>query len=90
MTSSTLYAAVDRIRTGREKILTVEDPVEYELAGVPQVPVHEKLGVTFATALRALLRQDPEIMLAGEIREVGMAVGCGACFRTACGRCSRG
>jgi type II secretory ATPase GspE/PulE/Tfp pilus assembly ATPase PilB-like protein len=67
--TTTLYAAVDKIRTGREKILTVEDPVEYELAGVPQVPVHEKLGVTFATALRALLRQDPDIMLVGEIRD---------------------
>ncbi len=50
------------IRTGTEKILTVEDPVEYELPGVPQVPVNEKVGVTFATALRALLRQDPDII----------------------------
>jgi general secretion pathway protein E len=47
----------------------VEDPVEYELAGVPQVPVNEKVGVTFATALRALLRQDPDVMLIGEIRD---------------------
>lgn len=67
--TTTLYAAVDRIRTGREKILTVEDPVEYELAGVPQVAVNERLGVTFATALRALLRQDPDVMLVGEIRD---------------------
>ena len=67
--TTTLYAAVDRIRTGREKIVTVEDPVEYELAGVPQVPVNEKVGLTFATALRALLRQDPDIMLVGEIRD---------------------
>jgi general secretion pathway protein E len=67
--TTTLYAAVDLIRTGREKILTVEDPVEYELPGVPQVPVHEKVGLTFATALRALLRQDPDIMLVGEIRD---------------------
>jgi len=67
--TTTLYAAVDRIRSGREKILTVEDPVEYELAGVPQVPVNEKVGVTFATALRALLRQDPDVMLVGEIRD---------------------
>jgi general secretion pathway protein E len=50
--TTTLYAAVERIRTGREKILTVEDPVEYELERVPQVPVHERVGVTFATALR--------------------------------------
>jgi type II secretory ATPase GspE/PulE/Tfp pilus assembly ATPase PilB-like protein len=57
------------VKTGREKILTVEDPVEYQLAGVPQVPVNEKAGVTFATALRALLRQDPDVMLVGEIRD---------------------
>ena len=57
------------IRTGREKILTVEDPVEYELPGVPQVPVNEKVGVTFAAALRSLLRQDPDIIMVGEIRD---------------------
>jgi general secretion pathway protein E len=67
--TTTLYAAVDRIRTGQEKIITVEDPVEYELPGVPQVPVNEKVGLTFASALRALLRQDPDIMLVGEIRD---------------------
>ena len=67
--TTTLYAAVEMIRTGREKILTVEDPVEYELPGVPQVPVNEKVGMTFAGALRALLRQDPDIILLGEIRD---------------------
>ncbi len=67
--TTTLYAAVDHIRSGREKILTVEDPVEYELPGVPQVPFREKVGVTFATALRALLRQDPDVLLVGEIRD---------------------
>lgn len=67
--TTTLYAAVDRIRTGREKIITVEDPVEYELPGVPQVPVNEKVGLTFANALRSMLRQDPDIMLVGEIRD---------------------
>jgi general secretion pathway protein E len=67
--TTSLYAAVDHVRTGREKILTVEDPVEYELEGVPQVPVNEKVGVTFATALRALLRQDPDILLVGEVRD---------------------
>ncbi len=67
--TTTLYAAIDRIRTGREKIVTVEDPVEYELAGVPQVPVNAKVGLTFASALRAILRQDPDIMLVGEIRD---------------------
>jgi general secretion pathway protein E len=67
--TTTLYAAVEMLRTGREKILTVEDPVEYELQGIPQVPVNERVGVTFATALRALLRQDPDVMLVGEIRD---------------------
>ncbi|MEX0856039.1 MAG: ATPase, T2SS/T4P/T4SS family [Gemmatimonadota bacterium] len=67
--TTTLYSAIDHIRTGREKIVTVEDPVEYELAGVPQVPVNEKVGLTFASALRALLRQDPDVMLVGEIRD---------------------
>lgn len=67
--TTSLYAAIEIIRTGREKILTVEDPVEYQLAGVPQVAVNEKVGVTFATALRALLRQDPDVMLVGEIRD---------------------
>ena len=71
--TTTLYAAVELIRTGREKILTVEDPVEYELAGVPQVPVNEKAGMTFAGALRALLRQDPDIILLGEIRDAETA-----------------
>jgi type II secretion system protein E len=67
--TTTLYAAVELIRTGREKIITVEDPVEYELDGVPQVPVNEKVGVTFASALRALLRQDPDVIYVGEIRD---------------------
>ena len=67
--TTTLYGAVEMIRTGREKILTVEDPVEYELPGVPQVPVNEKVGVTFAAALRSLLRQDPDVILVGEIRD---------------------
>ncbi len=71
--TTTLYGAIELLRTGREKILTVEDPVEYELPGVPQVPVNEKVGVTFAVALRSLLRQDPDIMLVGEIRDTETA-----------------
>ncbi len=67
--TTTLYAALDRVRTGREKILTVEDPVEYELPGVAQVPVNTRVGLTFARALRALLRQDPDVLLVGEIRD---------------------
>ncbi len=71
--TTTLYGAIELLRTGREKILTVEDPVEYELPGVPQVPVNEKVGVTFAAALRSLLRQDPDIILVGEIRDAETA-----------------
>jgi general secretion pathway protein E len=67
--TTTLYAGLEMIRTGKEKILTVEDPVEYQLNGVPQVPVNEKVGVTFASALRSLLRQDPDIIMVGEIRD---------------------
>lgn len=67
--TTTLYAVLDEIRTGREKILTVEDPVEYELDGVAQVPVNTKVGLTFARALRSLLRQDPDILMVGEIRD---------------------
>ena len=71
--TTTLYGAIELLRTGREKILTVEDPVEYELPGVPQVPVNEKVGVTFAAALRSILRQDPDIILVGEIRDAETA-----------------
>lgn len=67
--TTTLYSAVDRICTGRQKILTVEDPVEYELPGINQIPVNPKVGLTFASALRALVRQDPDVMLVGEIRD---------------------
>jgi len=71
--TTSLYAAIEKIRTGREKILTVEDPVEYELVGIPQMPVNEKVGVSFASALRAMLRQDPDVMLVGEIRDAATA-----------------
>jgi type II secretory ATPase GspE/PulE/Tfp pilus assembly ATPase PilB-like protein len=64
-----LYAALDRLRTGREKIVTVEDPVEYAVPGVAQVPVNRRAGVTFATALRSILRQDPDVLLVGEMRD---------------------
>jgi general secretion pathway protein E len=67
--TTTLYALLDRVRTGREKIVSVEDPVEYELPGVAQVPVHAKLGLTFARALRSILRQDPDVLLVGEMRD---------------------
>ncbi|HEX6745858.1 MAG TPA: GspE/PulE family protein [Longimicrobium sp.] len=67
--TTTLYALLERIRTGGEKIVSVEDPVEYELPGVAQVPVHARLGLTFARALRSILRQDPDVLLVGEMRD---------------------
>jgi general secretion pathway protein E len=67
--TTTLYALLDRIRTGREKIVSVEDPVEYELPGVAQVPVNTRVGLTFARALRSILRQDPDVLLVGEMRD---------------------
>jgi general secretion pathway protein E len=67
--TTTLYALLERIRTGREKIVSVEDPVEYELPGVAQIPVHPAAGRTFARALRSILRQDPDVLLIGEMRD---------------------
>ncbi|MFN2567817.1 MAG: GspE/PulE family protein [Gemmatimonadaceae bacterium] len=67
--TTTLYALLERIRTGREKIVSVEDPVEYELPSVTQVPVQAKGGLTFARALRSILRQDPDVLLVGEMRD---------------------
>lgn len=67
--TTTLYAALGLRDRSREKILTVEDPVEYHLAGVTQVPVHTKAGMTFAAALRSILRQDPDVLMVGEMRD---------------------
>jgi general secretion pathway protein E len=67
--TTTLYALTEKMRTGREKIVSVEDPVEYELPGVTQVPVQTKAGLTFARALRSILRQDPDVLLVGEMRD---------------------
>jgi general secretion pathway protein E len=67
--TTTLYAALQQRDTGAEKIITVEDPVEYELAGITQVPVHRHAGVTFAAALRSILRQDPDVIMLGEMRD---------------------
>lgn len=67
--TTALYALLDHLRTGGEKIIAVEDPVEYELAGVVQVPVNRKAGLTFPVALRSILRQDPDIVLVGEMRD---------------------
>lgn len=67
--TTTLYAALNEIRTGREKIITIEDPVEMQLPGVVQIPVNEKKGLTFARGLRSILRHDPDRVMVGEIRD---------------------
>jgi len=67
--STTLYSAIKEVMTVQDNLVTVEDPVEYELAGVNQVQVRPKRGVTFATALRSILRQDPDTIMIGEIRD---------------------
>ena len=67
--TTTLYGALNEINTGEEKIITIEDPVEYQLNGVVQVPVNEKKGLTFARGLRSILRHDPDKIMVGEIRD---------------------
>ena len=67
--TTTLYSAIREIATGQLNISTVEDPVEYEMAGITQIQVDPKRGVTFANSLRALLRQDPDVIFVGEIRD---------------------
>jgi general secretion pathway protein E len=71
--STTLYTALEAITDGTKKIITVEDPVEYDISGVNQVQVHPDIGYTFARALRSLLRQDPDIVMIGEIRDLETA-----------------
>ena len=71
--STTLYASLQEMNGGEVNICTVEDPIEYALNGVNQFQVNEKAGFTFATALRALLRQDPDILMVGEVRDVETA-----------------
>ncbi len=71
--STTLYACLNMINKPDRKIITVEDPVEYQLAGVNQVPVNAEVGMTFPAALRAMLRQAPNIIMVGEIRDVETA-----------------
>jgi len=67
--TTTLYAALCKLYDPRMKIITIEDPVEYELAGINQIPVNPKRGLTFATGLRHILRQDPDVIFVGEIRD---------------------
>ncbi|HEV8473139.1 MAG TPA: type II secretion system ATPase GspE [Methylomirabilota bacterium] len=71
--TTTLYAALDKINSSERKIITVEDPVEYQLKGVNQIAVKPKIGLTFATGLRHIVRQDPDVILVGEIRDLETA-----------------
>ena len=67
--TTSLYAAISEVNTGHDKIITIEDPVEYQLPGVLQIPVNEKKGLTFARGLRSILRHDPDKIMVGEIRD---------------------
>jgi type IV pilus assembly protein PilB len=67
--TTSLYAALSEIRNEEDKIVTIEDPVEYQLAGITQIPVNEKKGLTFARGLRSILRHDPDKVMVGEIRD---------------------
>jgi general secretion pathway protein E len=71
--TTTLYAAITEINNGQDKIVTIEDPVEYQLAGVLQIPVNEKKGLTFSRGLRSILRHDPDKIMVGEIRDTDTA-----------------
>jgi type II secretory ATPase GspE/PulE/Tfp pilus assembly ATPase PilB-like protein/ActR/RegA family two-component response regulator len=71
--TTTLYAAIRELSNGEQNIMTVEDPIEYDLPGITQVQVETKQGLTFASALRSLLRQDPDVILLGEIRDLETA-----------------
>ena len=67
--TTTLYAAISEINSGQDKIITIEDPVEYQLPGVLQIPVNERKGLTFVRGLRSILRHDPDKIMVGEIRD---------------------
>ncbi len=71
--TTTLYAAITEVHTGREKVITIEDPVEYQLPGVVQIPVNDKKGLGFARGLRSILRHDPDRVMVGEIRDAETA-----------------
>jgi type IV pilus assembly protein PilB len=71
--TTTLYSALSEMNEPDDKIITTEDPIEYDIEGIVQVPIDSEIGVTFASALRAILRQDPDRILVGEIRDVETA-----------------
>ncbi|MGM0632247.1 MAG: GspE/PulE family protein [Pseudomonadota bacterium] len=67
--TTTLYATLEKINSERQKIITIEDPVEYQLEGITQIQAHQGIGLTFATGLRSIVRQDPDVLMVGEIRD---------------------
>src|SRR5580704_1167445 len=71
--TTTLYAALNEIKTDEDKLITIEDPVEYQIRGITQIPVNEKKGLTFARGLRSILRHDPDKIMVGEIRDTETA-----------------
>ena len=71
--TTTLYAALSEIKSIEDKIITIEDPVEYQLRGITQIPINEKKGLTFARGLRSILRHDPDKIMVGEIRDAETA-----------------
>src|SRR5450631_320466 len=71
--TTTLYAAINEIKTEEDKIITIEDPVEYQIRGITQIPVNEKKGLTFARGLRSILRHDPDKIMIGEVRDTETA-----------------
>ena len=71
--STTLYACLNKINTDERKIITIEDPVEYEMEGVTQIQVQSEIGLTFARGLRSMLRHDPDVMMVGEVRDLETA-----------------
>jgi general secretion pathway protein E len=71
--STTLYACLNRINSAEKNVITIEDPIEYQLEGISQIQVASKKGMTFATSLRHVLRQDPDVIMVGEVRDVETA-----------------
>ena len=71
--TTTLYSALNELNVITDKLITTEDPVEYDIDGIVQVPINHEIGMTFASALRAILRQDPDKILVGEIRDLETA-----------------
>ncbi|MBI5150018.1 MAG: Flp pilus assembly complex ATPase component TadA [Candidatus Omnitrophica bacterium] len=71
--TTTLYSCLSQINTGKRKIITIEDPVEYQLKGITQIQIHPAVGLTFASGLRSMLRHDPDVMMVGEVRDMETA-----------------